>query len=149
MLPIKITPEMQASLDEAQVITFNAPEGGEHDVDSIQGLIEIGVPYRFGPDRIYVPFTPSEDDIARLSAGQPLWVAFVSHRMPVFQVYVQPLPASSDILLSGGAYDGRRVSRDQVAGWERIEVEGEIYTRERGAYIHVESSGTHMEPEVG
>ena len=150
MQPIEITEEMVADSINGTVVTYQAPPGAEDDVNAVQGLFELGVPGRFGPDRIYIPLKPDAEDLERLNRGEPLWLVIFTHRMPVFQTYVQPLPGEPYMALVGGPHDGNFIARADV----RIEgglhprivmdATGTVYELSGAAYHYV---GTNPVPE--
>jgi hypothetical protein len=114
MEPVPITPEMADDLVDAAIISYGAPDGLEDKVHAIKGLFELGVPHRWDPDRIYLPFRPDEAEMAALLRGDPVWLVLSSHRMPVVLMHVGPLPGFPDIALRGGPHDGLWVARTEV-----------------------------------
>lgn len=114
MQPIPITQDMANSVPKASLVEFKAPEGTENEVGDVMALIEIGIPDRIGPDRVYIPLRPSDEEIEAILRGEPIWFAFWGHRIPVFQAYVQPVPGEYTIRLSGGPYDGRFLHADEI-----------------------------------
>jgi hypothetical protein len=153
MEPIAITEEMAADSIGGTVVTFAAPPGEEDTVNAVQGLFEIGVGGRFGPDRIHIPWRPDEEELAALNAGDPVWLVVFTHRMPVVQLYVQALPGEEYVALVGGPHDGRAVLRKDVRaerGLEpRIQMEDAAYELSGASYYFVEPDGTDPVPEVG
>ena len=155
MEPTKITPEMVADLQNATVVNYAAPPGAEEDVNAVAAMFEIGIPGRFGPDRIYIPLMPDAEDLERLNAGEPLWLVFLSHRMPVFQTYIQPLPGDPHLPLIGGPEDGQYVARATVRGEDgalalrlHLDGTGSIYELSGASYYFVGDGAGPIAPEA-
>lgn len=147
MQPIKVSDEMLNDLVGAHVVTYAAPEEAKDDVNDVQGLFELGVPGRFGPDRIYIPWQPDADELKALNAGHPVWLAVLSHRMPVVQVYVQPLPGEGGVRLLDGPHDGKFIPRaecrDEVGLRPAIDFDdGSIYQLYGDSYRWVDMTDT-------
>lgn len=155
MEPVAITEEMAADSIGGTVVTFTAPPGTEDTVDAVQGLFELGVPGRFGPDRIYIPWRPNEEELAGLNAGDPVWLVVLTHRMPVVQMYVQPLPGEEFVPLVGGPHDGNGVARADVRALvglvPRIHMDetGSVYELSGASYYFVEGGAEPIEPGHG
>ena len=146
---------MKADLINATVVNYAAPPGEEANVNAVSGLFELGVGGRFGPDRIYIPLMPDAEDLERLNAGEPLWLVFLSHRMPVFQTYIQPLPGDPHMALIGGPHDGMFVSRagvrDQTGELSvrlHLDETGSIYELSGASYYFVGDGAGPIAPEL-
>ena len=155
METVGITEEMTADLIGGVVITYEPPEGAEGDVTTVQGIFELGVSGRFGPDRIYIPLRPTAAELKALNDGRPMWLVILGHRMPVFQTYVQALPGEPFVPLVGGPRHGEFIAREDV----RVDVglhprlhlgddeDGSVYELSGSAYYYVEPAGTETGPE--
>ncbi len=151
MQPIKVDANMVNDLVDARVVEYAAPPGEEASVDAVQGIFELGVPGRFGPDRIYIPWRPDADELKSLETGAPVWLVVMGHRMPVVQMYVQPLPGEENVRLRGGPHDGSYIDRSDVRDdsglKEQIDFDdASVYSLAGDSYVF---AGTNPGPSDG
>lgn len=143
MKPIAITEDMLVDLIQPKLITYNPPEGLEELVAPISGAFEMGVPHRRGPDRIYVPLQLEDGELQSLLRGEPIWLTFLSHRMPVFAIGVRPTAHDGMVDFIDGPLDGKVTLLaviKELAQQADVPLEEAVFDEDGGLYRYASGS---------